>query len=514
MNHQIQGRTSADGVALRGLRNGTFWMISLFVLIGLSLGLGLLFASESTGFGYETVSVILVLFPLVVFLVIKAIPQAWDKVRQLRQAWTWWHWLWFLMFFSMLVFRVRGVKDLSANPLDPAGLLRVLAEGSVVLALLVRLVLKKPFWLKDMYRGVVGAMGVYALVCIISTLWAYTAWWTAYRSVEFFFDVALISAIVAAARSWDTYEKLLNWTLSFYGIGLVTVWIGVAFWPADAFDGGRLQGVFPVEASNSVGSAGATLAIIALCRLFPLSGRIKDGAWYIVLGLFGVVSLVLSQTRNVEASLVVAVLVVTMLIPRLRKFTLTAGALLAPLAAILFFMYSDNWRSLGEKFVTYINRDQAAGAIATMSGRTEWWAYGFKLLRAHPLTGIGAYGGRFAVLDKLGVGSAAMMHSDWVEISIGTSFWGLIPFIVALGLVWYYLLKSLFDQHVDIAQRQLSLEMIGILAMLTLHSFFNNELGWHIPVLYFTMLGFAECIRRMYRSQSHHRWVDVTTPLD
>jgi hypothetical protein len=33
------------------------------------------------------------------------------------------------------------------------------------------------------------------------------------------------------------------------------------------------------------------------------------------------------------------------------------------------------------------------------------------------------------------------------------------------------------------------------LGMLTLHSFFNDELSWHCPLLYFAILGYAEFIR-------------------
>jgi hypothetical protein len=44
-------------------------------------------------------------------------------------------------------------------------------------------------------------------------------------------------------------------------------------------------------------------------------------------------------------------------------------------------------------------------------------------------------------------------------------------------------------------QRQLALELFALLGMLTLHSFFNDELAWHCPLLYFAILGYAEFIR-------------------
>ncbi len=479
-------------------------LVALFVVIGTGLGLFLKFAEEVSDYGYPVAIGLLVMGPVGVMILVRAIRQGLVLAGKLRKNWTWWHPLWFLMFFSMLVFRTRGVQELNANPLDPAGLARVISEGVVDIILVLRLVTRKPFWLPAMFRGVVGAMGFFALTNVVSTAWAYVPLWTAYRSIEFFFDVALLAAIVAGAESWITFENLLNWTITFYGMSMATVWIGMILSPTQAFDGGgggRLQGIFPEEASNAVGSSGATIAIIALCRLFPLSGRVRNRAWYVLMLLLGMISLLLSRTRSVEGALVPAVAVVVLLTPQLRKIGLWGAAVGGPVLATGLLLYADQSRSMTNKFLTYFNREQSSNAIETMSGRTDWWAFGFHKLAAHPLTGLGAYQGRFAVLDKLGVGSSAMMHSDWVEIAIGTSFWGIIPFALALIWTWYYLLRCARDPRFDVEQRQLAVELIGILAMLTPHSFFNNELAWHIPLLYFTMLGFAECIRRTLRAR-------------
>ena len=117
-------------------------------------------------------------------------------------------------------------------------------------------------------------------------------------------------------------------------------------------------------------------------------------------------------------------------------------------------------------------------------------------LSKHPFTGLGAYAaGRFAVLGKLGVGAAAMMHSDWIEVLIGTSFWGLIPFAGALVAAWYYLIRCIRSDIFTAEQRQMALELFALLGMLTMHSFFNDELSWHCPVLYFAILAYAEFIR-------------------
>ncbi len=105
------------------------------------------------------------------------------------------------------------------------------------------------------------------------------------------------------------------------------------------------------------------------------------------------------------------------------------------------------------------------------------------------------------MLGKLGVGQASMMHSDWIEVVIGTSFWGLIPFAGALFATWWYLFRCIRGEEFPAEQRQLALEMFALLGLLTLHSFFNDELAWHCPLLYFSILGYANFIRLELKSR-------------
>jgi len=352
-------------------------------------------------------------------LAIRAVPEGLVMARNLASNWRWWHLLWFCIFFSMLVFRIRDVSEAQQNPLDAYAMLRILPEGFVSLSLIIRLILKKPNWLGALFRGIPGAMAIYCLVCLATTPFSVNASWTAYKSLEFLADVSLLASIVASAEGFITYESLVNWTLTFYGLSLVGVWSNLPIWPTEAMDGGRLTGVIPVEASNSVGTSGGVLAIVAICRLMPMFGRAKNRAWYVLLLVFGLVSMVLSKTRTAEAAFILAVLMVVVMTPRLRKLALWSGVVIAPVVAVAIFFDDQLTKNAWNFIINVASRDQSDAAIGSLSGRTAWWEYGIQQLMHHPCTGLGAYAaGRFAVLGKLGVGSAAMMHSDWIEILI------------------------------------------------------------------------------------------------
>jgi len=497
---RVEETTVDSGLEVR--RRSPVWLLLLFILVGFSISVAVSMLAGSSPYGVLIVAAVIVATVPLVALMIQAAPQALASARELAQNWTWWHPLWFFIFFSMLVFRIRDVGEAKANPLDAYAMIRILPEAFVALTLIVRLILKKPNWLGALFRGIPGAMAIYCLVCIATTAWSVNASWTAYKSFEFLADVSLLAAVVASAEGFFTYKNLVDWTLTFYGLSLVGVWSNLPIWPTEAMDGGRLTGVIPVEASNSVGTSGAVLAIIALCRLMPVFGAAKNRAWYMLLLAFGLVSMVMSKTRNAEAAFILALALIVVFSPRLRKIAVWGSVLVAPLVAVAVFL-DDRLPSMAWDMVLSIaSRDQSDAAVGSLSGRTAWWAYGIEQLMHHPFTGLGAYAaGRFAVLGKLGVGAAAMMHSDWIEVLIGTSFWGLIPFAGALIAAWWYLYRCIRSDVFSPDQRQLALELFALLGMLTMHSFFNDELSWHCPLLYFAILGYAEWVRVHQKSQ-------------
>ncbi len=478
------------------VERSTLWLLALFVLIGFSISLGLTFFAGSSEYGGLIVAGVIIAGIPGIALVIKAFPTAVANAKLLARNWSWWHPLWLCIYISTMVFRIRDVGMGQGNLIDGWAMLRILPESFVSITLITRLILKKPNWLGSLFRGIPCALAIYCLVSVASCAWSVNAAWTAYKSLEFLADVSLLAAVVASAEGFFTYENLVNWTLTFYGLSLVGVWINLPIWPTDAMDGGRLTGVFPVEASNSVGTSGAVLSIISFCRLLPAFGQARNRAWYLLLFVFGIVSMVLSKTRNAEAAFVFAVAVVVVCSKPLRKKAIWATIVFAPVLAVLVAVQPDLPKTSYDAALNAFNRDQAEGAIGTLSGRTGWWEFGLQQLSHHPMTGLGAYAaGRFAVLGKLGVGTASMMHSDWIEVVIGTSFWGLIPFAAALILTWWYLIRCIRSDIFTAEQRQLAIELFALLGMLTMHSFFNDELAWHCPLLYFAILGYAEFIR-------------------
>src|SRR5579872_4415220 len=145
---------------------------------------------------------------------------------------------------------------------------------------------------------------------------------------------------------------------------------------------------------------------------------------------------------------------------------------------------------------SFMDRGQNSEQLASLSSRADWWRLAWQTFMQQPLTGLGAYAaGRFAVLAKAGQTMTGTLHSDYMEVIVGTGIWGLIPLLVALAGTWWLLVKYVRDPA-DSQEAQLAHEGLAILALVTFRSVFNNQMTWHPALPFLAVLGFAEFVRR------------------
>ena len=250
------------------LKMGPICLLAVFVLMG---ALGAFIINPQ-----KPATLLLLFVPPAAIVSGFALVQSFQKFRELKKHLVWWHVLWLLTGLSSLVFRIRDIESIKDEPVDLWAVYRILLVGIVALVLLSRLLVKRPDWVPSLFRGLVGALSVYALISIVSTLWSVYPAWSLYKSVEYLVDIALLGAIIATVRSVETYKTLFDWTWVLQAGLLGTVWAGALLWPSKAFvvEGNlihvRLSGVLPALDQNDVGLGAAFLAIVALTRLqFP-----------------------------------------------------------------------------------------------------------------------------------------------------------------------------------------------------------------------------------------------------
>jgi len=454
------------------------------------------FSSHFNHPGLVLITGALVGVPLLVVLSF-ALRQGLSHARALVSSLKWWHWLWAMLLLGALTFRIRGASEITSEPLDAWAVFRIAIDMLVAFVLLVRLTLRRTHWPASMFRGVVGVLTVYGMVCLASTAWSVFPPWTLYKSWEYLIDIALVAAILESVNSTEDLRSLFDWTWTLYGVLLLSVWKDVLLFPQEALHGQilqsgaalgiRLEGEVPAISSNDVGTFSAIIALISLARLFPSTGRRSHTSWYIVLLAGSMVTLVLAQTRSAVIGVMFGGFVILLFSKRGGRLGAVLTFVVMPTVA-LFTMGGVIW--------SFLERGQTEAQIATLSSRAQWWSFAWQTYLERPVTGYGAYaGGRFGVLAKLGLGLTSTMHSDYLEVLVGTSIWGMIPLIVTLAATWWLLLR--YARHPqDPRERQLAVEAIVILAMLSLRSVFNNMFTWHPPLPFLAILGSAEYLRR------------------
>jgi len=446
----------------------------------------------------------MLLLPLVlVFLLSSAVRVGFQNTAALLKSFTWWHWLVFFAVISGLNFHteVRDVKDVSANPLDPQALFRIVLEVAVALILLKRLMNNQTPWLRYLFRGLFSALTVFAIISLASTLWSVNPSWTLYKSFEYAFDLILVVSVFLSVSSMQEYERLLDWIWALTGFLMAVAWVSAILDPAHGFVYGveglllipQLNGVWPAQSSNGIGTYGALIAIVALARLLLHSEKRTSRGWYeLVLG-FGLVTMVMADCRSAIAGFLVGVILLLILTRRfLTGFLLGLGGIVVAL-----------FTGLGDVVQNYLVRGQQQQLLTSLTGRTDWWSIAWKMIQVHPLIGWGAHaGGRFIVLPLANQPGLSDVDSSIFEPLLDTGVFGLFFLLLALAGTWWYLLRGVHSPLLNSRQRRFTAECIAVFAVITVRCFFVSNLIRHPAFYFMAVIGVAEIIRRLLKSGS------------
>ena len=406
----------------------------------------------------------------------------------------WWQVLWFLTLISGWVFRQRTVTEASDNPLDSAALFRVACMGLVALGVHSIAVSRKVEIITPMFKGVFLLLTLFNLLCLASYIWSVNPAWTLYRSIEHTVDIILVATMVATFTGVSDYRRLMNWTWVLIGLELSTLLIGVVLAPHKAIVPGfgllgfEILGVYPVFSRNGIGDSGSLIAAVALARLATSSGN-KRLFWGLL--MLGLGIMFISQTRSAIAAFV---LVLPLVLLVTRRLSWIAGVVLLAFAAITI-------TNIGGTFDQYWSRNESAGQISTLSGRTEFWQIAWDQAQEQPWTGYGAFaGGRFVVAEQTGYATLSSTHGTLPQVLVDTGFPGVALVLAAVVAVWWYVGRAAMwgrrDTEEERATWALSVEAMAVMTIITVRAFFDIAVIWHPAMSFLAVVAYAEYLRR------------------
>jgi O-Antigen ligase len=435
----------------------------------------------------------------------KILRQMWAPTIEMIRGLKWYHWLWAVIFISGLVFRKRSAAEGMEAPVDNAAMFRIALVGGVGATLLCQLFLRKVEWLRSVFTGIIGLLIWFDLMALLSTIWSVYWQWTLYKAVEYGVDVCLFGVVLYLVSKTADYKFFMDWTWVLYGVLLANIWFGCVWDPNDALMKGGLygvqgigglgvwlQGVFPDVSSNQLAEYAACIAVIGLCRLLPMNRKRENVAWYSFVFLFGFVTMIFGQTRSAVGGFCIAVFLIFLLSSRVAQ-----GAAIV-ISSCFMIIVTGFYQYLWE----YLKRGQSDNQLDSFSSRLEWWQVALEKFANYPFTGLGMWAAaRFGVLAKIGYTQTATIHSDWVEIIVGTGAWGLTPVLILMGLAWWVLIRCMRNRKLDMQDRQLAYEGMAVMAVVSSRMFFMTDLSLHPPLHFFAALGAAEFLRRKLKKK-------------
>ena len=444
--------------------------------------------------GSVLVIVLLAVFvPMFIFVLPPTLRYAANIFRSLKRELTWWHGLWLSLLLSSLVFRVRDVDARRESPIDAWAVYRIALVFGPALILGLRLALRITPWAKPMVRGLVGALSMSVLVSLASTFWSVYPAWTFYKSFEFFVDVAVLAAVLATAPSIWAFKSLFNWTWLLFGGLLVTVWAWAILAPDRAFVEGsavlpkRILGVLPALDQNSVGDLAAILAVVGVSRLVSSRRRREGRVFRWVFFSTVLVTMVLAQTRATIVGFLIAALLILLLSKRLGTIAFLA------VAVVLIFSLT----SASVVLKVSWERGARPEELENFSGRQKIWEDLWGTFEQRPWTGHGAYAGSmFVERSAYADPTLATALNSYLDVALGAGLFGLIPLVLAVGGTWWILLRMVAILPGTSLERQLALEALGVLTVISVRSFFTVEFVWHPSLEFLVVLGYAELLRQ------------------
>jgi O-antigen ligase len=411
---------------------------------------------------------------------------------------SWWRVVWLLLFLSGLVFRSRTTADINDSPVDAFAMFRIACVFLVALILGARLCLKKTQWLPTLFSGLLGIFVLYPLICLVSTTWSVRPPWTLYRSIEFFIDIAALAAILTIAQTAEEFKRFVNWTWVLLGILVLSSWVGAVFDPSDALFSDptlriiplrlRLVGVVPVVSCNDLSEVCATLALVALCRLWADPDAQEKKNRYRLLFVASIVTLVVTQTRGSFAAFFIGFILLLILTHRYRLAAVGGVISLVAGSALLLFT------NFGAGVSSFFLRGQTADEAGGLSGRLEIWQASYYKILDHPLTGYGGFAGaRFVVLPRNSIYSSNL--NSFVDSALDIGIFGPLILLAVLFVAGWVLLKSIRGSGLLKPESYLALEMFMALTVLVVRSVESSNLITHPMLSFLTIVGAAQVMR-------------------
>jgi hypothetical protein len=275
-----------------------------------------------------------------------------DERRVLRRVRT----VWWLLFFNVIGAGGSPVLHI------PHRVGQVMTQGALLVAILLALSINPRARVRpNVYLSVFTVLGVTSLMASVRVLGIGTD----YRALRI---LAFVAVLWLLTPWWGRRDLLLlRAQIGFLVMVLGSVVVGLFVAPGTALSGGRLGGslwpIPPPQVAHYAAELTGLALLLWACRLVD-----KRVALLVALPCFGVLVLTHTRTALVAAALGIIVALASLFTMRRRVRRAFAGLILA--VALVGV-------PLSPLIVGWLARGENSSQLATLTGRTTFWAYVF-----------------------------------------------------------------------------------------------------------------------------------------
>lgn len=296
-------------------------------------------------------------------------------------------------------------------------------------------------------------LAVYAFLGLATAAFAPVPLLSAYKASQVF--VVAIFSIVAFSYLMKTGQTrlLLEFTYVMLTLVMVSTAIGGLLFPQLAFIqmytggggtfGSALHCIAPQIHQNGLGLLAAIMVVVSARRAFEKEG-FTYRFYHVSLALLSFFVLFAAQARTSLVSLMIALLMMSLMIRRLRwlSFVMVAMAMLA----VSYYVVTDQGLGVEEDVASYFRRGQTDQQIQTMSGRTVLWSIGMNMIADKPVLGHGFQTGARVDGIKYGLLSTNM-HSSHLQVLVDSGLLGYFFWLLFVVPIAWRVIKSLVRRH-------------------------------------------------------------------
>lgn len=335
-------------------------------------------------------------------------------------------------------------------------------------------------------KTAIWGLAIYAFVGIAGAMFSPSPALSVYKAGQVLMDVVLVVIFISILVKSNRYRVALDLSYFLLALVLASAALGGILWPEKAYENiegaftGILRSQYPRVHFNELGLLSAIVLIAGLRRAFE-RGTGAMRAYWIGASVLAATVLFYAQARTSLTSFALALLVMSVLIPRMRVLGIAGIIAITGIVAAQWMSGNIGINVEGTAVETYLRRGASDEQLESMSGRLGLWQAGWQMFKDKPVFGHGMDAGvRFGGVEY-GLPEGTNMHSAHMQILVNNGVVGYAAWLIFVIAVVYAIARAYtaIRRGVKEEQGRFNLELALVAFVILFRSLLGHVLVTH-----------------------------------